>query len=140
MENFDAYILKNTPEIVEELQKMGFTKSKTFEGVHPYIWVSGDKIYETQNIGVEVYNIGEYFGPYGINCGTNLNMFYALCQAKHLNNYRNYKCYTWEDADEIELYEDNGVKQFLENEYWEPWWNFEIRPSTKKEIIEHFTK
>ena len=91
MENFDAYILKNTPEIVEELQKMGFTKSKTFEGVHPYIWVSGDKIYETQNVGIGVYDIGEYFGPYGINCGTNLNMFYALCQAKQLNNYRNYR-------------------------------------------------
>jgi ParB family chromosome partitioning protein len=42
--------------------------------------------------------------------------------------------------DEDEIYEGDGVKQFLENEYWEPWWNFEIRPSTKKEIIEHFTK
>ena len=58
MENFDAYILKNTHEIVEELQKMGFNKSQTFDGIHPYIWISGDIIYETQNDEIEeVFNL-----------------------------------------------------------------------------------
>ena len=136
MENFDAYILENTSDIVIELEKMGFKKSKTFEGKLPYIWVNDDKIFETLNVGIEVPHIGEYFGPYGICCGNKKEMFYALCSAKHLNdNYINYRCYTWEDEND----EGIPVIQYIEGEHWEDWWNFEIRESNKQEILKYFT-
>ena len=62
-----CFITKNNKELISKLEKIGYSKSSTYMGVLPYIWLSEGRIYESENVFLETVKIsgitftGEYW-------------------------------------------------------------------------------
>ena len=131
-----CFILKNNKELVKKLEKIGYSKSSTYIGVLPYIWLSGGRIYESENVFLETVSLGEYVGPYGVSCGKDDDLYISIA-AQQNNTTTFYKWYKWRDLDKHKSDED-GMKQFIDSEHWQEWWWFEVDKATVKEILHHF--
>lgn len=131
-----CFITKNNKELITKLEKIGYSKSSTYMGVLPYIWLSEGRIYESENVFLETVKIGDYTGPYGICCGDNEDLFISIA-AQQNKTTTFYKWFKWNNPEDYHDGED-GLRQFIDNDSWQEWWWFEVDKATVKDILKHF--
>jgi hypothetical protein len=121
------FIYKNTPELRQYLDKIGYTyggKASKFD--QPYLYCSLDKYFECNSFPARYHRI--------VDCGENENLFLALAALR--DDKPDYQWFVWNDVND----EGERFKQYIPGEEWEEWWWFEVHKATVEEIIEYFKK
>lgn len=143
-----CFIRKNTPELRDKLEKLGYRiciccKFKDNIWLNNYIndelnryEIHGLGDYSTEDSQEEALNI--YLDENSkrkipaIDCGDNEELFLALAALR--DDKPDYQWFVWDD-DEVAY---NKFKQYIPNEPWEEWWWFEVHKATVEELINHF--
>lgn len=121
-------ISKNILELRKKLEKLGYTRSSTFDETQLYIWTSGDKYYSSDNIP-SYLNYGDYDPLYGYFCGESENSFLGIAALR-------------EDEDKHQWFTDGQGNWENENESELPsrYMQMEGHKATPKEILNFFRK
>ena len=145
-----CFIRKNTPELREKLEKLGYhicvcCKFKDNIWLNNYINDELDR-YEIHGLGegsiegsqeaalnLFLHENATRKNP-AIDCGENEELFLALAAMR--DDKPDYQWFVWDD-DGVAY---NKFKQYIPGKEWEEWWWFEVRKATVKEIIEYFNK
>lgn len=121
-----CFIRKNTPEIKQYLDKIGYEyggKASRFD--QPYLYCcSLDKYFECNSFPARNHGI--------VDCGENENLFKAIAALR--NDKPDYQWFIWDDKEDM----GDPWKQYIPGEHWEDWWWFEVRKASVEELIEHF--
>lgn len=136
---FPVYIKRNDREIKDLLEDMGYVASDFYNEAEPYIFTSGHRYYTT-SVDVKDDCIGCNYGPYGIICTGNLEMFMAIAALTDDNDLNQWfiseNNEQWFICDYVSLDEmkrntgNHMTGYYLKN----------ARKATLKEIIEKFNK
>ena len=120
-----CFIRKNTPELRKKLEELGYRYCSTFDKEAPYLWLGEGVIYDTFNINITTIEVGKYFSPYGISCGTNEELFLALASLR-------------DDSDYMQWFTDGKLWEKSNNDLPSHYMQLEGHKATVEEIIEHF--
>lgn len=149
-----CFIRKNTPELREKLETLGYRiciccKFKDNIWLNNYINDELDR-YEIHGLGegtiegsqeaalnLFLYENAAHKNP-AIDCSTNENLFLAIAALR--DDKPDYQWFLWEHDGEYHPEDPNSWKQYIPGEKWEEWWWFEVRKATVDELIEHFNK
>lgn len=132
-----CFIRKNTPELRKKLEELGYRYCSTFDKETPYLWLGEGVIYDTFNINITTIEVGKYFSPYGISCGTNEELFLALASLRDDNDYMQwFICDDNESMFKVDK-SDMFMSKFI-HEYMDGWDVSGARKATVEEIVEHF--
>jgi hypothetical protein len=126
-----CYIRKNTKELRDKLEKLGYENKLFHINNDDYcIICSIDSNYYTSRS--DDYN-GEFDGSLKglIDCGTNEDLFLAIASLRDDINKNQW--FIWDDK------EDKGEiwKLYDDNPNWS-WWVFETHKATVDELVNHF--
>jgi hypothetical protein len=119
-----CFIRKNTPELRQYLDKIGYKyggKATKFD--QPYLYCSSDKYFECNSFPARYHGI--------IDCADNENLFKAIASLR--DDKPDYQWFVWDDEND----KGDKFKQYIPNEYWEEWWWFEVHKASVEELIEH---
>ena len=120
-----CFIYKNTPELRQYLDKIGYKyggKASKFE--QPYLYCSLDKYFECNSFPARYHGI--------IDCAENEELFKAIASLR--DDKPDYQWYVWEDEND----KGDKFKQHIPGEKWSFWWWFEVHKATVNELLEHF--
>lgn len=132
-----CFIRKNTPELRKKLEELGYRYYAAFDEKAPYLWLGEGVIYDTFNINITTIEVGKYFSPYGISCGTNEELFLALAALRDDCDYMQwFICDDNESMFKVDA-PDMSMPKFI-HEYMDGWDVSGARKATVEEIIEHF--
>ena len=129
-----CFIKKNTKQLREILKQIGYKPSQTYNIEHPYLWTcENGYYYSTTNDNLESINLGDSYGPYGICCGYNDDMFLMLASMNDENDKHQYF-----NANDKDFYycNDNKFDNELANVTNNVYVNY--HKSTKEEIINYY--
>lgn len=124
MFKYSCFIYKNTPELRQYLDKIGYKyggKASKFE--QPYLYCSLDKYFECNSFPARYHGI--------IDCAENEELFKAIASLQ--DDKPDYQWFVWDD--EVAY---NKFKQYIPGEPWEEWWWFEVHKANAEELIEYF--
>lgn len=141
-----CFIRKNTPELRDKLEKLGYRVCSCCK-FNDNIWLNNFLMVESDPSihGIGVWDIEdsqeEALNSYitananslnpAIDCGDNEELFLALAALR--DDKPDYQWYVWDDT-----YVDNRFKQYIPGEHWEEWWWCEVHKATVEELIEYF--
>lgn len=139
-----CFIRKNTLELRKKLEELGYRYCSTFNEKAPYLWLGEGVIYDTFNSNIITIEVGKYFSPYGISCGTNEELFLALAALRDDANDNQ-----WFIAQDT-MWDENYIGEITVYYEYGEWliWDYysfmednpsSFRKATVEEIIEHFT-
>jgi hypothetical protein len=135
-----CFIRKNTPEIRQKLEELGYKPCHQM-AIHPnvykniavcnffgsnYYGVSEEEISRPGSIDDAIKNRGM------IDCGENEFLFLALAALR--DDKPDYQWFVWDDIED----EGEKFKQYIPGEPWQEWWWFEVHKATVEEIIKYF--
>lgn len=120
-----CFIRKNTPELRNKLQDMGYKQNIYDKNDNPWLAVN-------HNMFISVSKGFERLPEFNIDCGENEDLFLALAALRD-DKTPDYQWFVWDD-----IYVDNRFKQYIPGEHWEGWWWFEVHKATVDELIEYF--
>jgi hypothetical protein len=121
-----CFIYKNTPELRQYLDKIGYKyggKASKFE--QPYLYCSLDKYFECNTFPARYHGI--------IDCAENEDLFKAIASLRD-DKILDYQWFVWEDEND----KGDKFKQYIPGERWDFWWWFEVHKATVNELLEHF--
>lgn len=121
-----CFIYKNTPELRQYLDKIGYKhggKASKFE--QPYLYCSLDKYFECNSFPARYHRI--------IDCAENEDLFKAIAALRD-DKILDYQWFVWEDEND----KGDKFKQYIPGERWDFWWWFEVHKATVNELLEHF--
>jgi uncharacterized pyridoxamine 5'-phosphate oxidase family protein len=86
--HFCAVKPKNKEHVIEELKKMGYVTSSTFNLNQKYIFTTQNGyIYSSDNNDIDKLTINKYSSLYGIYCSDNEDVFLAIAATNDRNDY-----------------------------------------------------
>ena len=106
----NAYIKKNSKEIIGILLNSGYIKSRFFLEHEPYIFIDAGRIYSTGSFfDDDKYGLNCF--PYGINCLDNLDFFLAIAMMRKdtdknqwfISTYNNQETWFISDYDDVKI-------------------------------------
>jgi hypothetical protein len=121
-----CFIYKNTPELRQYLDKIGYKyggKASKFE--QPYLYCSLDKYFECNSFPARYHSI--------IDCRENEDLFKAIAALRD-DKIPDYQLFVWDDEND----KGDKFKQYIPGEPWQEWWWFEVHKATVNELLEHF--
>jgi hypothetical protein len=121
-----CFIYKNTPELRQYLDKIGYKyggKASKFE--QPYLYCSLDKYFECNSFPARYHGI--------IDCAENEDLFKAIAALRD-DKIPDYQWFVWDDEND----KGDKFKQYIPEERWDFWWWFEVHKATVNELLEHF--
>lgn len=131
----NAYIKKNSKEIIDILLDSGYIKSKFFLEHEPYIFIDAGRIYSTGSF-FDDDKFGLNCFPYGINCLDNLDFFLAIAMMRKdtdknqwfISTYNNQDIWFISDYDDVNEMKSPYNIGLMQN----------VRKATINEIINKF--
>jgi hypothetical protein len=138
-----CFIRKNTPELRDKLEKLGYHICSCCK-FKDNVWLNNSLIENESSIhGIGVWDIEgsqkEALNLYitdnakipnpAIDCGENEELFLALAALR--DDKPDYQWFVWDDK-------GYKFKQYIPSEPWEEWWWFEVRKASVEELIEYF--
>lgn len=121
-----CFIRKNTPELRNKLQDMGYRQNIYDKNEYPWLAVN-------HNMFISVSKGFERLPEFNIDCGENEDLFLALAALRD-DKTPDYQWFVWDDIED----EGEKFKQYIPGEPWQGWWWFEVHKATVEELIEHF--
>lgn len=121
-----CFIYKNTPELRQYLDKIGYKyggKASKFD--QPYLYCSLDKYFDCNSFPARCHGI--------IDCAENEDLFKAIAALRD-DKILDYQWFVWDDEND----KGDKFKQYIPEERWDFWWWFEVHKATVEELIEHF--
>lgn len=126
-----CYIRKNTPELRQKLEELGYT-----EDTHILSYMKRGKIY----VYLTVTNIGRYWFStelsnhnHSIDCGTNEQLFLALAALRDNSDYKQWFI-TSKGKWILSKYHKKRCNSLYNGK-----WRVTARKATEEELIKHFT-
>ena len=154
-----CFIRKNTPELREKLQNLGYRICPCCKFKNA-VWLVNYFDYDMPNIREDIHGIGFFDSEFNeegftvqdmldrflyedsethIDCGENEDLFLAL--VGYRDDKPDHQWYIWEDeGGRYNPNDKNSWRKYMPGEKWEEWWWFEVRKATVEEIIEYFKK